>query len=307
MRYRASGFLLVLAVCSVALSQQDAAVSQECHDLGPNRDLIKQSDRYLERNRVLPEHPLRLYTRSEVGLGYQTAKDYVPPPEKVDCMTTPLCDVNDLSYLKRKADALENAGNRVLAAKIRHRIKAASADLFGKPLTQQKIECISVAEQLRDRAWTCEKRGLYPMAEKLYGRVVAIYEKEIGAMPKTAGVIADLARVYAESGQPTEASAAYDRALGIYEKHGDSTAEMASLVENYAAFLEQRGAKSLAEAQYNRAARLRRQLASQAKRVRTEDTWPLKPITLLKPSQPNPATRGKPVRLPQETPEHKTF
>ncbi len=217
------------------LLQSESALGQGCPDLGPNMELIQESDRYLKST---PDASPGMDERSSAAYGGFFRNDTMTFRE-IDYLTATLTDIDDLTYAKKKADDLEKQGQNQLANRIRLRIKFASAQLFGQPLTDQKLVCISVAEQLRSRAWACEKRGLYPMATKLYERVVSIYRKEIGNTHKTAGVLGDLGRAYAADRNIDKAKFAYNEAFQIYNRHPqDSDDEIASLLESYGDFLK---------------------------------------------------------------------
>lgn len=230
----------------------------QCPQLQQNMELIRESDRYL-RNTPDPRSQRR---RSPTGYAewnhsFGPVNDSLPIRE-VDYLTVSLSTVDDLNHAKEKADDLMKQGKVDFAKKIRARVATASVELFGQPVTDKELVCISVAEQLRDRAWKCEKRGLFDMATKLYQKVIAIYQKEVGASPKTAGVLADLARVQAANRQLEAANFSYVCALKIYDTRPNfSDTEMASVLESYGGFLQDSDSRR-AEEMFARAAQVRK-------------------------------------------------
>jgi hypothetical protein len=257
-------FLMTLCLPSTATL---AARAQGCPDLHRNMDLINESDRYLRDN---PEsHRFKIDSVDRIGfpsVGFARTRDsnrtndYSPnePVREVNYLTKPLLSLDDLTDAQKEAESLEKKGMKKMASHIRVRIQEASSSIYGEPLDSTKLVCISVAEELRKRAWSCEKRALYPMAAKLYQQVIDIYAKEIGNKPKTAGVMADLARVFAENSELDKAKTTYAQTLRVYEQRPNLVDdEYAAFLETYSGFLERTGSRAAGTELMKRAVRVR--------------------------------------------------
>ena len=92
---------------------------------------------------------------------------------------------------------------------------------FGRKTSDRQLECIAVAERLRETAWSLEKSNQLPMAERYYRRVIEINKKELGDHPLTANAIGDLARLRLEENNAAEAITLFSQALAIYDKFPD--------------------------------------------------------------------------------------
>lgn len=260
-------------LCFVVCMVGSIPVLAQCPQLQENMDLVRESDRYL----LDTPDPAR-FDSHHFNDAIGPVNDSMPTHEQ-NYLTVPLTTVDDLNNAKKKADELMKQGKVEFAKKVRVRVATASFELFGQPLTGRELVCLSVAEQLRERGWRCEKRELFDMAAKLYQKVISIYESEVGGSPKTAGVLADLARVQAANKQVAAANLSYNSALKIYDaKPGFADPEMASFFEAYGGFLEDKdsglSAKMFACAVQVRKYEIRKHQALTAKQRKNPQTSP---------------------------------
>jgi tetratricopeptide (TPR) repeat protein len=158
----------------------------------------------------------------------------------------------------KEANGLEKRGEAELARKIRQRIKAACTDQFGLPVDSDKFVCLSSADRLSKRGFSCEKQGAYELAAKLYGRVIDIYRDEIKSVSKAATSMTDLARIYTAENQIDKAKLLYERVFELYDQNPTfNDVERATFFEAYADFQSQHGSMPSAESLYKKAETLR--------------------------------------------------
>lgn len=235
--------------CPVIINRRSSGDRDLCPDLGKNMDLVKESQQYLN------DHPK--YTERERTLEYRSPSHFEtypnhlarrsdsspPQPRDVNYLTVPIETPEDIKNARDEAAELTARGpaGAMLGSKIQKRIANIMEDMFQQQLTDTKLKCISVAEELRRNSWKCQERGLHEKATQLNERVLGIYQKEVGNIPKTAGVMADLGKLEQLQDHPDKAQDWYARALQIYNSYpNDNTAERASFLENFADFLSQR-------------------------------------------------------------------
>jgi hypothetical protein len=182
-----------------------------------------------------------------------------------DYLTDSIINVDDLLQAKQQADDLQGKGQTGLAARIRSRIEEASNEIFGQKTTQKQLECISVAEQLRQKAWNVERGNQLDLAEKMYQGVADTYEKELGDNPKTANAMGEIARVCVHEKNQEKAREMFAKALSIYAKHpGYADSDMASVLETYADFMQSLNQPAAAEKAYRQAAEVRSKIYRQS-------------------------------------------
>ncbi len=252
--------------------------NDHCPDLGKNMNLVRESQQYLKdhdneqgkySNRSnlyfsYPETNFRRRARDHAAYSWYQSDAAPEKPRDIRYLSLPIETLEDLELAKAEAEDLEGRGEAgaKMAGILRIRIDNAMDEIFGQKLTDTKFKCISVAEELRANAWKCQERGLYDMATKLNERVLAIYQKEVGSVPKTAGVMADLGKIAEIQNNPEVAQDWYARALQIYNNYPlAASAERASFLESFAGFVSRRKQTKISKDLYEQASQVRDKLA----------------------------------------------
>ncbi len=119
---------------------------------------------------------------------------------------------------------------------------------------KRELECLGMAQKLDRTAWSLERDGQLPMAEKLYKQALQIKQKNLGFDdPETLAQNADLARLSAASGHKAEACKYYEEALKALRKPPNQGRTYASMLESYGDLLDRMHEKTRAEKIYEEA------------------------------------------------------
>lgn len=232
------------------------AQTEGCPHLNQNMDLLKQTEQYVPVPSGPSFNPSRIGTFAETHYYSDNRPDNLV--RDVNYLTAPIVGMDGIKAAEKEALQMEERGQKQLAAQVRLRIKDAYGKLMGVPVNENKFICVSMAEQLKLRGWSCENAEAYDRAEQLYQRVLEIYQEEIGSSSRVASAMADLARVYAESKQTEKAKAQFSNTLQYYEVHKIVDSDLATFLESYAQFMDQQRSPTEASRLYKMAGNTRK-------------------------------------------------
>jgi hypothetical protein len=230
----------IVVACILALvAFAPAVLAQDgCEVRSKNEAVLQQGENYLHGQSTFGEYNDYFGWLSVPECGWPATK---PTQHRdIDYLTGQISDAAEIEAASQQANQLEQNGQSWLAKVIRLRIEWAAKEIYGKPLGENQLLCISTARKLHESAWKLELHSAYPLAEKSYRGEIEIYRKELGNDIPTANALGDLARVLIAEGKGTEAMALYKEATQIYTANPTRMdADSASVLEAYADRLSQ--------------------------------------------------------------------
>jgi hypothetical protein len=226
--------------------------------LEPARQLLREGQRSYEFRRSSDIHSPGTAVDS-VGWSKYSAKDF-DNPRAPDYLTDPISTAQDLFKASQQADKLDNSGQHTLAKSIRTRISESQLLVLGAQLPKHKLECVSLAEQLRAVSWRLVGADSSKAIE-LSRKAADMYIKDLGPRKQTADALFNHGQICLAANQPRRALVAFAQAKDIYDKEVMciDPANLASFYECYGDALDQ--CQQPSAACYSKAATIRRSLS----------------------------------------------
>lgn len=153
-----------------------------------------------------------------------------------------------LHLMQQKITQLKNASLKDYEEQI-------SKILVDTELRLQKLECLSLAQELSDTGWQLEKRGDPDAARKMYKSALDIKRKNLDSNDREIALtLCDLARLEANGSNPKAAEPFFIESLAIFRKKNSShDLEYRAALESYAGFLKKNNRLKEAEKIYQEA------------------------------------------------------